>query len=39
VALNLKQLGLAWPEVTPVEKKALAHRAKPSSLKQELTGA
>ena len=37
-AINLKQLGWVTPEVTPVEKKALANvcgLAKPSSMKQE----
>jgi putative transposase len=39
-AVNLKKLGQAMPEVTPVEKKALARRpmrAKPASAKRELT--
>lgn len=40
-AINLKKLGTASPEVTPVEKKALARtsvRVKPASVKRELTG-
>jgi putative transposase len=41
-AVNLKKLGTASPEVTPVEKKALAYipmYAKPTSMKRELAGA
>ena len=39
-AVNLKKLGQAMPEVTPVEKKALTRRpmrVEPASLKRELT--
>jgi putative transposase len=39
-AINLEKLGRATPEVTPVEKKALARRSrrvKPASVKRELT--
>ena len=39
-AVNLKKLGQAMPEVTPVEKKALTRRSmrvKPASMKRELT--
>jgi len=39
-AVNLKKLGAASPEVTPVEKQALARRpkrVKPASVKRELT--
>ena len=39
-AINLEKLGRATPEVTPVEKKALARRSmrvKPTSVKRELT--
>jgi len=41
-AINLEKLGRATPEVTPVEKKALARRSmrvKPASRKREPTSA